>query len=86
MENRKGIPALRIREIRLKAGLSQNALAKKAGVSQSHISEIESGEKKVGLAIALKLTEALNCTIDDILRLEGEPNQFEYVPEESGQE
>ena len=67
MENKKGIPALRIREYRLKAGLSQNALAKKAGVSQSHISELESGEKKVGLAIAQKLAGALNCSLMEML-------------------
>lgn len=72
MENRKGIPALKIREYRLKAGLSQNALAKRAGVSQSHISELESGEKRVGLEIAQKLAGALNCSLMELLRGEDE--------------
>ena len=33
-----------IKRLRIKVGLSQTALAKKAGVSQAHIAKIESGK------------------------------------------
>lgn len=83
MENKKSKSDLRIREFRLKAGLSQNALGKKAGVSQSHISEIESGDKKIGLAIAQKLAQALGCSLTDLLREDEEQNESEDAIEES---
>lgn len=60
-------PIIKLKEYRIKAGLSQNALAKISGVSQSHISEIESGVKRVGLEITKKLADALGVSIEDLI-------------------
>lgn len=60
-------PSIKLRHYRIKAGYTQNALAKEAGISQSHISEIESGVKRVGLDISRKLARVLGCTIDDLI-------------------
>lgn len=63
-------PVLKIRQFRIRAGLSQSALAKMADVSQSHISEIEGGVKRVGLEVTRKLAEALDCSIEDLMSTE----------------
>ena len=48
-------------------GLSSAALAEKAGVSQSYISEIETGKKDGSVRTMKKLAEALNVSLDDIV-------------------
>lgn len=81
MALKKTDPVLRVKEIRIRAGLSQNALAKRAEVSQSHISEIESGVKRVGLEITKKLAKALDCTIEELMA-DDEPIDEEKNEEE----
>jgi DNA-binding XRE family transcriptional regulator len=44
-----------IHDLRVKAGLSQKALAEKAGVSQNHISLLETGKQQLKPALAKKL-------------------------------
>lgn len=52
----------RLREVRLARGLSQQELARAACMSRSHISELESGIKTPGVAIARALDNALGTT------------------------
>lgn len=70
LDSNKKAPVIKVKEFRIKAGLSQNALAKLAGVSQSHISEIESGVKRVGLGITRKLAKALEVPIEELINEE----------------
>lgn len=50
-----------IRETRIKAGLSQSELARRTGVSQSYISEIEAGNADtLTLATLRKIAAALD--------------------------
>jgi transcriptional regulator with XRE-family HTH domain len=49
----------RIRELRLKAGLSQEALAALAGVHRNYLGETERGLRNVSLKNILKLAAAL---------------------------
>ncbi len=49
----------RIRDFRLKAGLSQRALAEKAGTSQQQVARIERGVQQASVALAGKLCSAL---------------------------
>lgn len=56
---------LRIRELRLRLGLSQSALADKSGVPQTTISAIETSNK-LTYETALKLAKALGVTVDDL--------------------
>lgn len=86
----KKTPALKVKEYRIKAGLSQNQLAKISEVSQSHISEIESGVKRVGLEITKKLAHALDVSIEDLINddesdLE-DPNEWMETMQEENKE
>lgn len=65
---------MRLKEIREKQNLSQQALAKRAGVAQSSIHYIESGVKSPTLKVLLKLASALGVSVADLLGEEGKPN------------
>lgn len=49
------------------AGLSLNALAKKAKIPASYLSEIENGKKPGSVAAYRKLASVLGVTIDDLV-------------------
>jgi transcriptional regulator with XRE-family HTH domain len=52
-----------LREARAATGLSQRALSAKAGLAQSHLSEIESGSKDPGLAKLVDVARALDLEL-----------------------
>lgn len=56
-----------IRRRRRAKGLTQKQLAEMIDVSESHVSQIESGKRKPSFGILLKLGEALDCTVQDLL-------------------
>lgn len=58
----------RIREVRIKKGMSQAELAVKANISLPHISDIELGKTRMMLASFVRLTEALPVSADSLLR------------------
>ena len=58
----------RIREIRIKNGMSQADLAVAAHISLPHISDIEHGKTKTLLATFVRITEALQVSADVLLR------------------
>lgn len=58
----------RIRKTRDNIGLSQEAFAEKVDLSITHISNIENGNSKVSLNSVLTIANALNVTIDYLLR------------------
>lgn len=53
----------RITELRDHAGLSQSALARDVGTSQSAISQIESGERNPGFDMLKQIAKALGITV-----------------------
>lgn len=57
---------LRIKEIRLKMGLSQEELSKQSGVSASYISELESNSKIPSILTLCKLAEALQVKVSEL--------------------
>ncbi|MEL7304282.1 MAG: substrate-binding domain-containing protein [Myxococcota bacterium] len=59
-----------IREKRRAIGLSQVALAARAGVSRQALGAIEAGRQVPSTTLALQLAGALGCRIEDIFRLE----------------
>lgn len=69
---------VRIRRQALK--MSQNALAKAAGVSQSAVSEIESidGTKLPNVDTISKIASALECSVDDLLN--GDTKKAQEIP------
>ncbi len=56
----------KIREFRKEKRMKQNTLAQKVGVFQSEISEIETGKRKPGVYLALKIAGVLGKNINEI--------------------
>ena len=54
---------LAIKELRLKANLSQEAFADEVGIDRSYIGGIERGEHNVALINLMKIASALNMTL-----------------------
>jgi len=69
-----------IKLFRDKKSLSLNALAAKAGISFSFLSNIEKGRRKATLYTIEKIAEALEC---GIYRLLTSRSEKEFLPEES---
>jgi transcriptional regulator with XRE-family HTH domain len=59
----------RLREVRLKRGLSQQALAERVGIPQTHVSAMEVGIKFPNLLTVLRLAAALECKATDLVRI-----------------
>ena len=57
-----------IRWLRVREGMTQGELAKKAQVTQGYISQLEAGTKKrIGAAIAIRLAAALGVSVTELL-------------------
>lgn len=57
-----------IRVVRKQQGVSQEKLALLAGVDRSYIGRVERGDNNVALLTLLKIGEALNVSLADIMR------------------
>lgn len=57
----------RIRQARLKKGITQENLAEAAGVGVTHISHLETGAGTVSLKVFLAIINYLGCSADEIL-------------------
>ena len=57
----------RVRELRTKAGLSQEDLAERAGLHRTYIGGIERGERNVGLLNLVRLARALSVRTSSLL-------------------
>ena len=55
------------------AGLSQNALAERVGVSRQAILAIEAGRNVPSTSLGLRLAYALGCSVEDLFRLAPDP-------------
>jgi transcriptional regulator with XRE-family HTH domain len=56
--------AMRLKELRTKAGMTQPELATRSGLSKGGIADLEQGRREPSLATAAKLAGALGVTID----------------------
>lgn len=56
-----------LKKIRLDKGFTQTQLAELSGVSQTAICQIELGQYKIELAMALRLAFTLSCSLDYLL-------------------
>lgn len=59
-----------VRTIRIQRGISQKELARRVGVSQAHISDIERNKRRASISVLLKIMEALKCEASDIMKEE----------------
>jgi len=58
----------RLREERVRAGLSQRALARRLGLSPSLISQLESGQSKPSVATLYAIVTELGVSLDHVIR------------------
>ncbi len=58
-----------LENIRMSAGLTQQALSEKAGVSRVSINSIENGVYVPSAVLALKIAKVLKCPVEDIFQL-----------------
>ena len=66
-------------ERRKKLGLSHEKLATLAGVTRPAISFVESGKRNPTLLMCLKLAQALNCPLSEILAAAERPRTAEIA-------
>lgn len=57
-----------LKRIRMKKGISQNAIAKTLGIDRSFITNIENGKTNPTLATIAKLAEAIGVSPDKLLK------------------
>lgn len=75
----------RIREIREKRGLTQEDLAKKAGISKGFLSDVENDKTNIGSQSILKLANVLGASVDYLLAgkiTESLENEQIIIPQE----
>jgi transcriptional regulator with XRE-family HTH domain len=60
--------AQQLRQIREKHGLSMNQVAERAGLSQQMVSYVERGMRNPTLETLLRLTDALDVDLADVIR------------------
>ncbi len=58
----------RVRELRLKAGWTQEQLAEAAGITTTYTSDLERGTKVPSLTIVLRISRAFRVSVADLLR------------------
>jgi molybdate-binding protein/DNA-binding XRE family transcriptional regulator len=68
-----------LKQFRLRAGLSQQALAGKAGISRQAYLAIESGKSSPSTEVALRLALALGNQVDGLFSLAGEPPEYTWA-------
>ncbi len=61
---------MNIKEIRKNKGLSLSLLARRSGVSKSHISAIENGDRMPSLLVAIEIATALDVKLFDLYKID----------------
>lgn len=56
---------------RIRTGLSQTKFAEFLGISQTHLSNVESGRVMLSLKLLLKIKRRFMCTLDEIIDPDG---------------
>jgi len=71
MANKHGIDykaiGKRVKELRIKQGLSQEQLASRADITSVYLSNVENGHGKGSLPTFLKIANSLGCGVDALL-------------------
>lgn len=55
----------RIKELRNELGLSQEALANKAGVDRTYVTDVENGRRNISVELLEKLIKALDVSVQE---------------------
>ena len=57
----------RVREARLRAGMTQDEVALRCGLNRVTISQVENGSREIGVTRAARLADALGVSLDTLL-------------------
>jgi transcriptional regulator with XRE-family HTH domain len=63
-----GVLGSRLKELRLRRGLSQRALSQQLGLSKSTVAKYEGGVHAPSLAVLVRLATLLGVSVDSLLR------------------
>lgn len=66
----------RLIELRSKSGLTQNGLAYKAGVSQTHLRRVELGEADITVGHLQLLCDAMDISLKNFFDIETDNNEL----------
>ena len=66
----------RIKTLREKSGYTQNALADKAGVSQTHLRRVELGQADITVGHLQLVCDALEISVKDFFNFNGEAEEL----------
>lgn len=66
----------RIKFLRIACGYTQNSLADKAGVSQTHLRRVELGQADITIGHLILVCDALNISIADFFNVATEPDEL----------
>jgi transcriptional regulator with XRE-family HTH domain len=58
---------MRIKRLRVAQGLSQQALAHKAGITREYVNKLEGGRYDPTLSVVRRLAKALKCSISELI-------------------
>jgi transcriptional regulator with XRE-family HTH domain len=64
----KKLVGMRIRELRLAKGISQEALADEAGIHRTYIGSVERGERNISLENIVRIAKALRMRPYELLK------------------
>ena len=59
--------SVRLKALRIKRGMTQEALAKKAGISRGYLLRLEAGRQDPSLSTLTSLAKALKVKVGDLL-------------------
>lgn len=62
---------------RMRNNMMQTELAAFLGISQTHLSNVESGRVMLGIKLLLKLKDCFGCTLDEMVDPEGYKKMLE---------
>jgi transcriptional regulator with XRE-family HTH domain len=88
VEDKKLSTGTRIKEIREKRDLTQEQLAKKAGISKGFLSDVENDKRNIGSQGLLRIANELGASVDYLLAgrvMENVENEQIIIPQELSQ-
>lgn len=62
------IMGIRIKELRIQKGLSQEALADLVGLHRTYIGSVERGEKTITISSAKKIADGLEISLSELFK------------------
>ena len=63
--------------------LTQEALAKKLGVTRMTVVSLENGKYDPSIGLAFRISRLFNVRIEDVFEYEGPPGEFHGLPPDS---